>query len=226
LRLQLGVNRKSTVVRWMNSLAVRVELSKMKANEGAEKSFLTRKTRRGQRAGASGLARLRVDRGAAKLLVSAIRNAAPKQSSAPGEKTVSSRKVNHMGRKHIWALKAGNRLASRRLVQQLVKKIPDRWGYLSRSEAKRAVNDLDIPPFWRFRDWWHVYSYRCRYIGARPEGKDPYSFLAGQNPRVGGWDLDDFLSRSDLPRSYESGPSVDLGWRVNRFGVLRGPRTG
>jgi len=207
-RLQLGENRKSTAIRWIGGLTVGVNFPRVKADEGAEKSFLTRKTRRGQRGGISGLGRLFLDREAARLLVSAVRSAAPRSAPALDEKIPSPRKVNHMGRKHIWAEVAANRLARRKPVQQLIKKVPDDWGYMSRSAARRAVADLGVgTPSWeRYRDWWHLYSYKCRHMGARPRGKDPMSFLAGENPKVGAADLMDFLSRSDLPRAASPPP--------------------
>jgi hypothetical protein len=230
LRLQLGVNRKSTVTRWMNSWTVGVQLSKMKASERAERSLLTRKTRRGQRGGASGDSRLWVTRSVANLLVSAVRNAAPGRTPALAEKVPSARKVNHSGRKHLWAVQAGNRLAARRPVQQLIEKVPDHYGYLSRSQARKMVRDMGIGEsrFSRFRDWWHLYSYKCRHIGARSEGRDPMSFLAGRRPRVGAEDLFDFLSKSDLPRASRPIDPGSIhfsdGSRITRFGQVRGPR--
>jgi len=205
-RLQLGVNRKSTAVRWIGGQTVGVCLSRMKADERAERSKPSRgKGRRGQRGGTSRLGRFlrdtHVDKEVANLLVSAVRSAAPSSTPALVSKPISSRKANHIGRVHIWAVKAGNRLAARRPVQQLIKKVPDDFGYLSRRQAKEMAENLGIgTPSWaRFRDWWHCYSYRCRYLGARPEGKDPLSFLAGRRPVVGANDLLDFLSKSDLP---------------------------
>jgi len=198
-RLQLGACKKLTVTWWIGGWTVGVHLSRAKAGKRAEKSNLSpRKTRRGQRAGASRLGRFlrdtHVDREAAKLLVSAVRYAAPLSPvRPPSEKTTSSRVVNHSGRKHLWAVKAGNRLAARRPVQQLVRKIDPDWGYLSRTRARQAVEalNLDGPTWRRFSDWWHVYSYKCRWIGAveSREGRDPISFLAGRNVAVGANDL-------------------------------------
>lgn len=204
-RLQLGANRKSTAFRWIGGWTVRVHFSREKAEERAEKSKPSRgKTRRGLRGGACGLERILVDRESAKLLVSAVRNAAPGTSPALAEKKTSSRVVNHQGRKHLWAVMAGNRIASQASTKRLVKRIPDDFGYLSRSRAKKAVEGLgmDSEQWKRFARSWHVYSYKCRYMGAVASraGKDPLSFLTGLQPKVGANDLLDFLSRSDLPR--------------------------
>lgn len=50
-RLQLGVNRKSTVTRWIGCLVVRITCNRAKASEGAEKSCRVRRKSRGQRRG-------------------------------------------------------------------------------------------------------------------------------------------------------------------------------
>jgi len=203
-RQQLGVDRKGTATRWMGSLTVRVEVSRAKAGEGAERSFRSqRKTRRGQRGGFWRTVLLTKD--VARMVVSAVRCAAPTTPSAPAEKTRSSRFVNHRGRKFLWAVKAANRLAARQVVQRLIQKLPEDLGYLSRSRAREVVRDLGVGETDRwemYRRWWHVYSYKCRHIGAPVEGQSPLHFLGLRAPHVGGWDLLSLLREANLrPRS-------------------------
>lgn len=172
-------------------MTVGVVLSREKADKGAERSFLPRKTRRGQRGGGQ----IYVDRDVARLLVSAVRNAAPRPPPALNEKPQNSRRVNHQGRKHLWAVKASNRLAARKPVAELIREMPWDFGHMSRSEAKRFVNVLALgSDRWnRFSEWWHVYSYKCRHIGTRPEGQNPLHFLALRSPRAGVADLEDLV---------------------------------
>jgi hypothetical protein len=97
LRLQLGANRKSIGIRWMNGWTVEVRLSKMKADKGAERSFLdTRKTRRGQRRG-----KKRV-RGGKPL------HPTRRPSKGPDR---SARVINHAGRKVIWFERTSAKMA-------------------------------------------------------------------------------------------------------------------
>jgi hypothetical protein len=183
-------------------MTVGVVLSREKADKGAETVLPPRKTRRGQRGGASGLARIWLDREASRLVVSAVRSAAPTDATpALKEKPQSARRVNHQGRKHLWAVRASNRLAARKPVAELIKEMPWDFGHMSRSEAKRFANVLGVgSDRWnRFRDWWHEYSYKCRHIGCRPEGRDPLHFLALRSPKAGVQDLEDLVF-FNLPR--------------------------
>lgn len=167
-------------------MTVRVEISPRKAREGAEKSFHTRKTRRGQR------------RGKERVRVRQTRTLCP---PALDWNAQSPRKVNHRGRKHLWAVVAANRLSARKEVRRLIEKLPEDLGYLSRSRARDLVKDLGvgIRPAWnRFARSWHVYSYKARHMGAHPEGSNPLHFLGLRAPHVGGDDLMDLLGRSGL----------------------------
>jgi len=210
-RLQLGVDRKSTASWWMGSLTVRVGIVRVKAGEGAEKSFRSqRKTRRGLRGGATGLARLRVTREVAHLLVSAIRTAAPVTSTAPEGETRSSRVVNHKGRKFLWAVKAANRIAARKPTKQLIEVVPSDLGRLSRSQAREAVRALgvgDSVRWARFARSWHLYSYKCRHVGVPTEGQSPLHFLGLRAPQTGGEDLMELAFLSGLrPRAVTPPP--------------------
>jgi hypothetical protein len=115
LRLQLGVNRKSTATRWMNGWVVGIQLSKMKAGEGAEKSFRSphRRSRRGQRRGK------RRARGG-KPRCPALRPAKAK--------TPSPRVVNHRGRKFIWAQVTSSKLARLPVFERLEAKAEPYFG--------------------------------------------------------------------------------------------------
>lgn len=99
-RYLLGATQKATRMWWIGQITVRVmyverlpssRTVREKAHHGAEKSRLTRRRKRGLRKNR--------DRG----------NADPVHRQ-PIPKSQSSRKVNHIGRKHIWALKAVSRL--------------------------------------------------------------------------------------------------------------------
>lgn len=101
-RYLLGATQKATRMWWIGQVTVRVMVVstgnstrpvREKAHHGAEKSRLTRRRKRGLRAG-------RVDRVCAD----------PPKVRQPIPKSQSSRKVNHMGRKHIWAQKASSNL--------------------------------------------------------------------------------------------------------------------
>lgn len=200
-RLQLGANRKSTAVRWIGSWTVGVQVPCEGGQRGRKVLPKPRKTRRGQRGGASGLARLAVTKEVARLLVSAVRNAAPRHTSALDEKTRSSRVVNHKGRKFLWAVKAANRIAARNPAPQLMKEVPSDFGHLSRSQARATVKRLGVGETNRwelFSRRWHLYSYKCRHMGAPTEGSNPLHFLCLRAPHVGGLDLMDLLDLSGL----------------------------
>jgi hypothetical protein len=193
LRLQLGVNRKSTAVRWMGSLTVGVEFPSGKRTKGPKgPSSSQRKTRRGQRGSGNGFLSCFIDREASRLLVSAVRSAAPNTTPAPQGKPRTSRVVNHSGRKFLWAVKAANRIAARKPVLQLMEKVPGDFGHLSRAEASAAVRELgvgDSSRWVKFSRWWHLYSYKCRHLGVPTEGSNPLHFLCLRAPHVGGLDL-------------------------------------
>lgn len=89
-RLQSGVNRKLTAIRWMNAWTVRVDVSKTKADEGAEKSFYCRRKRRvrGQR------------RGRSRSRGGKPRSNDPPRPSNPDRS--SARFLRHSGRKFLW----------------------------------------------------------------------------------------------------------------------------
>jgi hypothetical protein len=101
-RYLLGATQKATRVWWIGQVTVRVMVCtrrgnttrpvREKAHYGAEKSCLTRRRKRG----------LRLNR--------ADRGNADRPVPATSSNTPSSRKVNHIGRKHIWAQKASNTL--------------------------------------------------------------------------------------------------------------------
>jgi len=191
-RLQLGVNRKSTVTWWIGCWVVRIHTTVRKQVKGPKGPALPRRTRRGQRGGSK---------------MSASRSAALLPTPALPSKTRSSRKVNHVGRKFLWAVKAANRLAARRPVRQLMEKVPEDYGYLSRRQAADCVRDLGVGETerWeRFRRSWHLYSYKCRHVGAPVEGQSPLHFLCLRAPHVGGLDLLSLLRDAGLrPRTPE-----------------------
>jgi hypothetical protein len=100
-RYLLGATQKATGVRWIGRVTVRVmDVSRVKtsrpvrekAYHGAEKSRLTRRRKRGLRRG-------RVDR------VSLI-----PEPPATSSNSRHARKVNHSGRKFLWAMRASNGL--------------------------------------------------------------------------------------------------------------------
>jgi hypothetical protein len=164
-------------------LTVGVNVVARKREKGPKgPSFSTRKSRRGQRGG--------------RKVLSAVDSAArPSPRPSPAISKIS-RRLNHSGRKHWWTVKAANKLAARKDVQQFVREMPWDFGHLSRTQARRLTTALAIgSPHWvRFRDAWHVYSYRARHIGARPEGRDPLHFLALRSPKAGGADLEELIS--------------------------------
>lgn len=102
-RYLLGATQKATRMWWIGQVTVRVMVVsrgnttrpvREKAHHGAEKSRLTRRRKRG----------LRLSRGVDRV------SADPPSNRQPLSKSQSSRKVNHMGRKHIWAQKASSNL--------------------------------------------------------------------------------------------------------------------
>lgn len=198
-RLQLGAYRKSTAIRWIGCWVVRILFAAGKRMKGLKSPSLNKKTRRGQR-------------GHGKSERDLSRSSTLPKTPARTEKPQSSRKFNHSARKHWWAVKAANRLSAREPVKQLIKEMPWDFGHMSSSQAKRFADALRIgSPRWvKFRDSWHVYSYRCRWIGARPEGRDPLHFLALRSPRAGGADLEELFSF--LPRQAPPEPP-----RITRF---------
>lgn len=191
-RQLLGADKKVTTFRWMGGVTVGVMLTKRKRETGPKGPCVTRKTRRGQRGGRS---------------VSAVRNAAPSRPSARAGKPQSSRFVNHSGRKHIWSAKAANRLAARKDVKQLIEKLPSDFGHLDRVVSRSVVHRLGVGrpvgPWARFKASWHVYSYKCRHMGAHAEGDNPLHFLALRSPRAGLADLEELLGRLPKPDPYK-----------------------
>lgn len=99
-RCLLGVTLKATRIWWIGQVTVRVMAVvrskstrpvREKADHGAEKSCLPRRKRRGLRGGKRRALRC-----------------APQNPPATASKSQSSRRVNHTGRKFIWAVKASN----------------------------------------------------------------------------------------------------------------------
>jgi len=186
-RLSSGVNRKLTTTRWIGGLTGRVNFPREKASVKAERSVRsTRKTRRGQRGGRKS--------------ASAVCHAAPSSPRPSSRKTQSVRVLNHSGRKFWWAERAANRLAARKPVLQLIKEMPWDFGHMSKGQARGLSQALDIGSArWvQYTRWWHLLSYRCRFVGVPSPSSDPLHFLALRSPRAGGADLEELLLFSGL----------------------------
>lgn len=196
-RLLLGVNRKSTGFRWMNGLVVEIKLSKRKAEQGVEKSCQAkRRSSRGQRKGKP--------RGetARKLRRACLQTSKPTENrekvnlarslgfSAPKSKTLGSRKANHSGRKFIWALIAGNRLAEHKSTHRLQAQLR-----VIREGGPRSIGvdnqsrKVNAKTWQRFYRMWYGIKYRARHIGipdAAAVGPTAWSFLAEWDPALSG----------------------------------------
>lgn len=217
-RAQLSVNRKSTVSRWMNAVTVRVNVIKMKARERAEKSCRPRRRRRGQRGGKKRRSREGKSR-------SSVSTPRPSKS-----KTSSSRKVNHSGRKFIWALKAATAFANRKVVQQVAKELsiiaaggPNQIGV--RNE-QRLVDPRAWAAAHRHYDNLVRKARYCHLPSVVAFDGSLYEFLA---MRFGGVeDLAELLEISDLPRRrpYESDRERTFAPIVTSGVVVRGVRVG
>jgi hypothetical protein len=103
--MQLCVNRKLIAIRWMNGWTARVELSKRKADEGAERSFRHRKRRRGQRVG-----KPRSREG---------KSRTPRPARPLDPNSSRARYVNHVGRKFIWYERTASKIATSGSFQRL-----------------------------------------------------------------------------------------------------------
>jgi hypothetical protein len=153
---------------------VRVKFPREKAEEGVERSFRSRRKRpRGQRGGKTRSMR-------------ELSRCVPRPP-APEVKTGESRRVNHKGRVHLWAVTAANRIAARNPAKRLIEGLTDDVASAEWVEVRDHV--LRSPAFLSYAAGWHVYSYKCRHVGARPEGRDPWHFLCLRAPRVGAEDL-------------------------------------
>lgn len=171
-RLQLSVNRKSTATRWMNAWTVGVCVSKMKAGKGAEKSCRSRRSRRGQRLG-----KVRA------------RGGKPRSTTPTGPPRQSGyeRRINHQGRKYLWAVQAANRLASTRAGSRLITNF-SREGpeWLRREEGQVTYQ-------WFCRSW-HGIARHAREVGVHPMccvESTPKKFVAVRGCWRG--DVDEFL---------------------------------
>jgi hypothetical protein len=171
------------------SIASRVRhchLAQVKAEDGAEKSFLPRRRKRGLRRGK------KRSRGG-----KPRSNAAPRRPSQP--KPHNARRVNHSGRKFLWAVRAANRLANQRTAKRLIENIPripvEVQNEISSRSADRHRGDVlqsaAVRSFSRFRKSWRGVKRRADELGVHPTAAvstSPWKFLAVRSS-AGDWEL-------------------------------------
>jgi hypothetical protein len=136
IRLQLGVSRKLTVIRWTKAISVGEIVIRLKADEGAEKSCRKRRRRRGQRIGKK---RSRV--GKTRLSAEAPRPKSPN--------SVSNRRITNQLRLFDYAEKKSDEL--RKLI---IKKL---------GRTMERPRDLRIIPdslYLAFLQMWRAFSRR------------------------------------------------------------------
>jgi hypothetical protein len=249
-RQQLGADKRVTASRWMGTMTVRVNVSsgssrtgvrckppsfvvgskpsndrrvrlyrraQEKAGYGAEKSFQPRRRRRGQRCG-----KKRSREGKSR--------SSAHPTSAPDSKPHNARRVNHKGRKYLWAVQAANRLANLRTAKLLIKNIPnipiEVQEHISRHSVNREVlQSASVRNFSRFRSAWRGVKRRADAMGIPAVAAvhtSPWKFLAVRSS-AGDWELLLAALRppervDEMPRHNASG----LGhfWVTTRYGYV------
>jgi len=255
-RLQLGVNRKLTVTRWTNGMTGRVVLSRInprgfasecdnngkmlplggielaggnvrpasttrslegeKASEGAERSCRPRRRLRGLRKGK------RRSRGGKPRRTPSL--------PAPEAKRGHERRVNHSGRKFIWAARAGNRLANLKAARRFIDALPripqEVQNLLSRESFHREVirASSSVKAYAGFKKSWRGVKRRADAMGIPAVAAvhtSPWRFLSVRSS-VGDWEL---LLAALRPPQREEAPAYaasGLGhyWLTTRQGFL------
>jgi len=190
----------------------------VKAREGAERSCRPRRRRRGLRRGK------RRSRGGKP-------RRTPVPSSAPKVKTGHERRVNHSGRKFIWAVRAGNRLARLKTARRLIENLPripqEVQNLISKESFHREVvrASVSVKAYAGFKRSWRGVKRRADALGIPPVAAvhtSPWKFLAVRSS-VGDWEL--LLASVRPPEQREHVPmfaASGLGhyWLTTRHGYL------
>jgi len=203
-RLLLGANRKSRAVWWIGCRVVEIRVSacnRVKAHKGAEKSCHPRRSRKGQRCGKRGS------------------REGKSRSSPPAartDKNVSARRVNHSGRKFLWAVRTAPRIFARTDMQSLELAARPYFG-----GAKWLDKRLTGTPLWRHcRNVLSGFRARAKALGIPPPAAfevDLWTFIQVHS-RFGG-DMMSLLEHAELgPFSPDNEPKP-----VNQF-IRRGGR--
>jgi len=187
-RLHLGANPKASAVRWWGQWIVRIQVCtrltstrhvlQSTSRERAEKSCRTRRRLRGLR---KGKRRSRV--------CQTRRSARPARQPQPT--SISSRKVNHQGRKFLWAVMALNRLRKAYWKYRKLSALTQVDTWTKEHGASRC------PGFGRaLKLWWNDLSVKAQLMGI------PY-----QAAFHGSWD--DFTKIEGPPTARANSASAD-----------------
>lgn len=215
LRYQLGASRKAIGIRWMNGWTVGVHLSKTKADDGAERSCLTRRRRRGQRVGKT-----------------RSRGGKPRSnvpSRPPESKLSCPRRCNHSGRKFLWYERTANLVAGSPAAKRVVDNWPTVWKDVLRPGAPTPFHrSTTTPREVRMTRDWQLFERSASHLIAHAKQAgiplkqfgewSPLELLKTRSPKGG--DFDDFLAHLRIVALPKQEPPPDSKIVRTKGGVI------